>query len=332
MVEIKQKMRVSVIIPVYNKEAYIAETIESVLNQTFIDFELIILDDCSTDNSVAIIKSFSDIRIRFYQNASNMGVAFSANKLMDLCAGEYILRADADDICLPDRIEKQIKFMDENPDVDFSSASVVCFGLSDAVLNVKSKADEIKSLILFNPTIFQCSSIFRSEFIKSNTFRYNESIGNVGEDWEFWVRLMEKGKASNLDQILVKYRINSFSLSFGEQDFFLKREKALYAIFDFYQLPCNRITSHFLFKNHFPDGINLIVLKNFVGWCNYLINWNVEKKHFNHRIFEKYIRQSQLKLFYKVCDSSPWLSLRYLFMIKSFKFSNFRYLLSKLLK
>ena len=122
--------KLSVIMPAYNAEKYIGEAIESILNQTFTDFEFIIIDDGSSDHTADIIKGFHDERIRFIQNEKNSGVANTLNKGLELSQGEYIARMDADDISLPARFEKQVAFMEANPDVAVVGCGIELFGMS----------------------------------------------------------------------------------------------------------------------------------------------------------------------------------------------------------
>ena len=107
---------VSVIMSNYNTpESYLREAIESVLNQTYADFELIIIDDCSTDNSLEIIREYKDERIVVLENKENMGITKSLNRGLSVARGEFVARMDADDICFPKRFEKQVQFLKENP-------------------------------------------------------------------------------------------------------------------------------------------------------------------------------------------------------------------------
>ena len=96
---------------------YLKESIDSILEQTYSDFELIIVDDCSTDNSLEVIRSYTDPRIKVLCNEKNLGLAASLNKALDICRGEFVARMDTDDTCFPQRFEKQIAYMQENPDV-----------------------------------------------------------------------------------------------------------------------------------------------------------------------------------------------------------------------
>ena len=115
--------KITVLLTVYNRES-ISKTIESILSQTYQDFELLIIDNASTDKTQSIIKSYSDKRIRLYINEKNMGQTYSLNRGLALARGEYIARIDADDICLPKRLEIQADFLDKNPEFGFCGSWV----------------------------------------------------------------------------------------------------------------------------------------------------------------------------------------------------------------
>ncbi|SVC41049.1 uncharacterized protein METZ01_LOCUS293903, partial [marine metagenome] len=109
---------ITVLMPVYNGAKYLNEAIDSILNQTFQNFEFIIIDDGSTDDSVKIIKSYDDNRIRLVENRNNLGQSETLNKGLSLTRGKYIARMDQDDISMPERLKKQFEFMENNSDVD----------------------------------------------------------------------------------------------------------------------------------------------------------------------------------------------------------------------
>jgi glycosyltransferase involved in cell wall biosynthesis len=114
--------KISVLTTVFNGGKYLAEAIESVLNQTWVNFEFIIIDDASTDNSVEIIKSYNDSRIRFFKNEKNIGQTASLNKGLKLAKSDYIARLDQDDVCLPVRLEEQYKYLENNQEVTIISS------------------------------------------------------------------------------------------------------------------------------------------------------------------------------------------------------------------
>ena len=126
---------VTVLMPVYNGEKYLKEAIESILNQTFKDFEFLIINDGSTDNSVKIIQSFNDLRIRLIHNESNIGLIKTLNKGLKLSNGKYIARMDCDDVSLPKRLSVQINFMEKHPEIGVCGSWVKIIGLEQKFIN-----------------------------------------------------------------------------------------------------------------------------------------------------------------------------------------------------
>ena len=120
--------KISVIMPAYNAEQYISEAIESILGQTFADFEFIIIDDGSSDSTSGIIASYKDSRIRYFRNEKNLGIVGALNRGLALAAGEYIARMDADDISLPERFQTQCAYMEKHPDVGVCGTAIKVFG------------------------------------------------------------------------------------------------------------------------------------------------------------------------------------------------------------
>lgn len=206
--------RVSVLLPVYNCEKYIKETLDSVLTQTFSDFELIIIDDCSTDNTVDIIKSFKDSRISFIQKEKNSGYTDSLNYRIDIAEGEYIARMDGDDVCAISRFEKQVNFLDNNPEVMLCGTSIQVIG-TDNVLRHPQSHEEIKVKLCFGTAFCHPSVMGRKEVFKENN--YNKDF-EPAEDYELWTRLVFKGRLANIDEILLFYRAHSGQISNTKKD------------------------------------------------------------------------------------------------------------------
>ena len=119
--------RVSVILPAYNAEAYLKEAIDSILNQTFPDFQLIVINDCSTDGTEEIIRQYADPRLVPVKNEKNLGIAATLNRGLSLAQGDYIARMDADDISLPHRLERQVAYLDAHPDIAVLGTNVETF-------------------------------------------------------------------------------------------------------------------------------------------------------------------------------------------------------------
>ena len=202
--------KISVVMPVYNGEKYLKEAIDSILNQTFSDFELIIINDCSTDGTESIIMSYKDNRIVYIKNEKNLGVAESLNKGLDIAKGEYIARMDADDISLPKRFERQVKFMDRHNDIALCGSTVKIFGAvgGEKKTNTIYKKNEIKVRMLFGPYIPHPTVMMRRNIIENEHYRYDNKYDKV-EDFELWTRILLKNDACNIKAVLLKYRTHS---------------------------------------------------------------------------------------------------------------------------
>lgn len=203
--------KVTVLMPVYNGEKYLKEAIDSILNQTFSDFEFLIINDGSTDNTVGIINSYNDSRIRLVHNDKNLGLITTLNKGFDLARGEYIARMDCDDVSLPDRLSKQVVFMEAHPGIG------VCgtwFEFMDCgqVIKWPEQHDAIKAQLFYNTALGHPTVMMRTDVIKRYEFYY-DSLYEHSEDYELWIRLSEVTQLSNIPEILLKYRIHPDQIS-----------------------------------------------------------------------------------------------------------------------
>ena len=124
---LKKNIKISVVMAVYNGEKYLRSAIDSILSQTYIDFEFIIIDDCSTDNTANILESYTDSRIQIIRNEKNLRLPASLNKGLKIAKGKYIARMDADDIAMPDRFEKQVKYLEAHQEVAVIGGSFQVF-------------------------------------------------------------------------------------------------------------------------------------------------------------------------------------------------------------
>ena len=208
---------ISVVMPVYNAEKYVAEAVESILQQTYTDFEFIIIDDCSTDNSYGILQTYAakDIRIRLFKNDVNNKLPKTLNFGIAQSNGKYIARMDADDISLPERFAKQVEFMESHPEIGVCGSFAVAFNYvsqNQQIMAVQITHELIKSYNLFvccniiHPTI-----IARRElFAKVSGFLFDESLGGLAEDYALWIDMLYKGVIfANLQNALLKYRLSS---------------------------------------------------------------------------------------------------------------------------
>lgn len=199
--------KISVLMPVYNCRQFIEESVNSILTQTFTDFEFIIVDDCSTDGTFEYLQSLSDNRIIIIRKPQNTGLAISLNIGLEIAKGIYIARMDGDDISFVDRFAKQVAFMDANLDVIVCGGGYEAIGAADFKFVPKSlNEDIILDMIDFSP-IAHPTAFLRSTIIKKNNIQYFPEFVPA-EDYKMWTILSEYGKLANLKDILLYYRIH----------------------------------------------------------------------------------------------------------------------------
>lgn len=196
-------MLVSVVLPAYNAELYLKEAMDSILQQTFTDFELIILNDGSTDSTEDIILSYEDSRIVYVKNQENLGLIGTLNKGISLAKGKYIARMDADDIALPERLNKQISFLEANTQYGVVGAFAQIIDSKD-IYKVPVTNEAIKAFLYIDSPFIHPSVVIRKDLLSSNM--YDHQYHRI-EDYELWVRLSAQTKFYNIPEILLKYRI-----------------------------------------------------------------------------------------------------------------------------
>jgi len=204
--------KVTVLMSVYNGERYLNEAVDSILSQTFTDFEFLIIDDASTDRTPEILRSYDDPRIRVVTNEENLGLTKSLNKGLALAKGEYIARMDADDISLPERFEKQIKFLENHP-------NVALVGTSCQVIDHQNKAlgyDFVQSDVLYEDLIkrncIHHGSIIVRRSVMNEFSGYNELFRKC-QDYALWLQMIKLYQLKNIPEILYKLRSHSNSVS-----------------------------------------------------------------------------------------------------------------------
>lgn len=203
---------ISIILPVYNSEKYIYAAVQSMLDQTFTDFELIVINDASTDGTLDILRNFNDPRIRLINNETNLKVVKCLNRGIDLAKGEFIARMDADDISYPQRLEKQLAYLQSHPDIDLCATWVKVFGADDFIHYPYEDHELIKTELLFLNIIRHPTIMFRRKPFIENKVYYNELYINC-EDYGLWVELIDRLKFATLQEVLLEYRIHEKNTS-----------------------------------------------------------------------------------------------------------------------
>jgi glycosyltransferase involved in cell wall biosynthesis len=205
--------KLTVLMTVYNGQEFLRETVESILNQTYKDFVFLILDNASTDNSCEIIRSYDDPRIRLEALPQNIGQIPALNKGLDMIDTPLVARMDADDISLPERFEKQVAFLENNPDIGICGTHAIAFqGKKETHWRHPQHMDDIKIRLLFECCLVHPSVMMRKEWLDQHDLRYDETLGH-SEDWELWQRASRLFKLANIPEVLIRYRVHGQSVS-----------------------------------------------------------------------------------------------------------------------
>ncbi len=218
---------VSVVMPVYNCEKYLNEAIDSVLAQSYTNIELVIVNDGSTDSSKEIILSYTDPRIRFFENESNSGIVYTRNKGLEYAAGDYVATLDSDDIAMPERIEKQVDFLEKNQDY------VMCGTFYDTIdshgkflkkINFPTSNRDIVTFLILGNCF--CNSTIMARTPLAKELKYTPGY-DIVEDYELWYRMSARSKIANLPFYGTLYRVHANSISVAKMNDMFARVKKI---------------------------------------------------------------------------------------------------------
>lgn len=196
--------------PVYNAEKYIYQAVKSILNQTYHDIELILIDDCGVDGSIELIrKEIKDSRLKCYRNDKNRGIAYSRNRGIDEARGEYIAFMDDDDLAPINRLKSEVEFLETNPEIDAVGGRYCVIdeegktiGYSDDTLQ---NPNYIKACLMFFDPLGNGSMLFRKRIVEENGIRFMDDCLGM-EDYRFWVDFSRYGQITNLKEIMLYWR------------------------------------------------------------------------------------------------------------------------------
>lgn len=197
---------VSVVLPVYNVAPYIKETIASILKQTFTDFELLVLDDCSTDDTAAKVQAIDDRRLRFIQNPQNLGRAGTDNAALQHVRGRYIAKMDGDDLCHPERLARQVAFLEKHPEVNVVGSWMQNFEASTYLNSYPEKPADAQVLTLFTLPTGNPSVMLRTCLLREGGMRYDAVLRQT-EDYDFFARYVRELRLVTLPKALIHYRV-----------------------------------------------------------------------------------------------------------------------------
>jgi glycosyltransferase involved in cell wall biosynthesis len=320
----------------YNAAPFLRETVESILNQTYTDFKFLIIDNASTDNSRDIIRSYNDPRIELVPLPENIGQVAALNKGLDMIDTLFIARMDADDICLPQRFERQVEFMGANPEIGICGTFAIAFhGKREISWQWPTSPEDIKVKLLFECCLAHPSVMIRKDLLNRFNLRYSETIGH-SFDWELWQRAAECFPLANIPAFLLRYRLHEANES--KKTLHLQ-EKAAQMI-DNQTLERLDLANHPLRPIHRDVAFETMKAKNrgpeflaqVIQWFDYLEGANLIKKGYNTKALRHFLnerlflvlkanlkyRRTILKIFFsrRLCrHAGPFRTLKFMIRI-----------------
>lgn len=295
--------KITVLMPVYNNEYFINEAIDSVLGQTFSDFQLLIIDDGSTDKSVSIIKQYDDARINLIEKDQNTGLIDCLNLGLSLANGQYIARMDSDDVSLPNRFERQLAILESKPDIKVCGCWLKTFDGKEEFIKHKENHNEIVANMLLHCSMSMCSVLFEKKAF--NGYQFSKNKVHV-EDYDFWSRVAWSCKFYNIQEVLYLYRVHNTQVStlYGkiqkEGDIAIKLFLFKKIKYDSLQYPDDLITKMLLLN----DVVQLVDFDQFIRWINQLKRLNKETKAYAQKDLECVLKIMKEKVFYKIYFSN----------------------------
>jgi len=289
--------KLSITVPAYNREKYIGPCLESILNQSFSDFEIIVVNDGSTDKTVEVVESYKDSRIKLYHNEQNRGIVYTRNRGFELSSGEYIAILDSDDISVQGRLEKQVVFLDLNIKVGLVG------GFAEVIdENGKSEGKvwfsnfnqrKLNTRLFFENCIAQSSVMLRKSALPIPAYR---SEYPPSEDFDLWVQISKKWEVCNIPEVLIQYRVHSNNISKEENSVQIQNANKilLYQAEELIGAPLTekeKACHISLMQNNFERTEDMISIHK---WAYRIIEANknsqkYEEQEFNNIITEKWV-------------------------------------------
>ncbi len=278
----KEKL-VTVFIPLYNCEQYINKCLDSVINQTYKNLDILVIDDGSTDNSYEIVRQVKDERVRILRNEENRGIPYTRNRGLEEAKGEYIVLVDSDDYSLPDRIKKQVEYMEKNKDVvALGTNFIVSTPFISRKIRVNKSPLELKIGLLFECQLANPTVILRKETLKKYNIKYNTNCF-VAQDYELWTQITKIGDIAILPEILHVYKSGHDNITRKSISRNLERRKLVIdsihnQLLDYYNFPLS---------SEQKSVFNLIFFESHISYFNSelledsIVMFNDMKNHIN---------------------------------------------------
>ena len=296
-------VKVTVLMTLYNKVAYVAEAVRSILNNSFRDFELLVVDDASNDGSLGVVKAIDDPRIRILESPVNTGRAVAANRGYDAARGEYVAVLDADDIAHPERLAKQVAFMDAHPEVGACGSEFQILG-GPARKPVRPATDrECRAFMLFGDPVHYQTSMLRRSVLEEHRIRCNAEWRLPGMDYLFILGIAPHAAYANLHEPLLIYRMGENNMRHG-RDPVEDRARLIQEVFHVFDLPmtANELELQLALHELFRVPFTARRVEELRAWIERLASMNRERQLFPEDLFGAELERRWKRLFHHFAD------------------------------
>lgn len=295
--------KVSVLMTLYNKGPYVAEAIQSVLAQTFTDFELLVVDDASTDDGLEVVKGFADARIRILESPVNTGRAAAANRGFDAARGEYVAVLDADDIAHPERLAKQVAYIDAHPGTGACGSWTNVVDAPDQMLRLPAEDAACRGRMLFGMPVIYGAALLRRSVLEEHGLRCDPDWRKPGMDYLFMLAIGRYSSYANLQEPLLSYRLGMNNMRHG-RDEMADRIALEHETLRLFNIPATdaEVELHVAFLGHFAKPFTAARVRALWAWKQKLVALNRERKLFTVDLFEHELERRWNRLFHRIAD------------------------------
>ena len=325
--------RVTVLITLYNKGPFVEEAVRSVLSNTFTDFEVLVVDDGSTDEGPERVRAIGDPRVRLLPSMRNSGRPAAANRGFEAALGDYIAVLDADDLMHKERLARQVAYLDQHPEIGAVGSALSLFGSKEEQWSWPSSDREGRSKLLFGDPVCYGTTMFRKAILMANGLRCDEEWRLPGMDFLFLLGAAPFMRFANLPDVLTYYRIGEQNMRHGRDP--LRDKGSIYVrVFEMLGIPAGeeevrlQLMLHRLFRQ-VPTTADVIALSR---WIASLKAWNRESGHFPEDGFEAELDRRFRRLFFLVADRRIIAAFVHMLYGAGFTAGNLRYLLKVLIR
>ena len=297
----KMKPLLTVLLPNYNNELYIEECFDSLLNQTFSDFQVFFIDDCSSDKSLEVLAKYKDKRIKLFQKDSNSGIVDTLNLGLNQIDTKYFVRMDGDDSMPMNRFELLVSYMENHPKVDVCGSAIKTFGIREDLQIYPADSDVNRANLIVGHSIGHASCIFRTETIKRNEIKYQNEFWRL-EDYHLFYQLNKIARTTSLIEPLYWYRQEAYNVNETIE------EKKRHEYRRFYQMILKdlgmeaedrQVDIHMQLANRAPVTENLSAFDRHIRQINQA---NAASELFPKDALKKVLKEKRLRLIYRLID------------------------------